>query len=338
MSVCVVLLNWNGWADTVECLESVFRSRAIRFQVVVCDNDSQDDSVERLRAWAEGRLDPPGGRADHALSGFVTPPVAKPIPYAVYDRATAEAGGAAGDSDAPLILVRTGDNLGFAGGCNVGIRFALARGVHEHVWLLNNDTIVHPDALRALVDEAARRPGAGMVGSTLLYHSNPEVVQALGGARYNAWLALSRHIGAYLPAETALQEAPVDDMAYVVGASMLVRRDFVLDVGLLSEEYFLFFEELDWAMRARGRWALGYAPESVVYHKEGATIGGNSRGEEKSWTADYYFVRNRIVFTRKYLPTRLPSVYLALGVAAFRRVARGQWARAWMVVKLCWST
>ena len=328
-SVCVVVVNWNGWRDTVMCLESLFRSSGVALQAVVCDNDSGDDSLDRIRGWAEGTIDA-GPEAPGPLRELTSPPLPKPVPFAEYDRAGAERGGDE-RAVAPLVLVRTGANLGFAGGCNVGMRFALARG-HPYVWLLNNDTVVPPDALLHLVREAERDPATGMVGSTLRSFHDPDSVQALGYGSYDPWLALPRHI------RRGGNGARAPRAAYVVGASMLVRRELLLDVGLLSEEYFLFFEELDWAMRARAGWRLGYAPRSVVFHKEGASNGGSSSGRGKSRLADYHFMRNRIVFTRKYFPHRLPTVYLALGVAAARRAARGEWSRARMILDLCRST
>lgn len=335
-SACTVIVNWNGWGDTLECLESLFRSRMAPFPVVVCDNGSSDDSLHHIRAWAEGRLDvwsPAAGEVrQHSY-----PPVPKPVAYVQYDRAAAEAGGEPSDRSTPLVLIRAGANLGFAGGNNVALRYLLARGDREFVWLLNNDTVVHPEALGRLVEEAQRSPDIGLVGSRLLYYDAPDVVQTLGGARYNRWLALSHHIGALAPASRPMsREEVVRRMDYVVGASMLVTRRFLEDVGLLAEDYFLYFEELDWAMRARGRFRLAYAPDSVVYHKEGRSIGGEGRDpRNKSWTSDYHFIRNRILFTRRFMPLSLPTVYLALAVAMLRRAGRRQWGRAWMIAKLC---
>jgi GT2 family glycosyltransferase len=330
MSVCVVVVNWNGWADTLECLESLLRLDHGDYRVVVCDNGSTDDSVQRIRDWAAGRL--PARAGNEPLAALTTPPSPKPVPLAEHDRESAEAGGA--EEDGRLVLVRVGANLGFAGGNNVGLRYALARGF-RWVWLLNNDTVAAPDALSALVREAEREPAAGMVGSKLLYYDHPERVQALGGASYNAWLALPRHLGSNLRVADEPRWDPAARMAYVVGASMLVSAAFVREVGLMSEEYFLFFEELDWVMRGGGRWRLGYAPGSVVYHKEGGSIGGDSRHPEKSWTADYHFMRSRLLFTRKFLPSRLPGVYVALLAAMLRRARRGRWDRVRMIASLC---
>src|SRR5690606_23809149 len=117
--------------------------------------------------------------------------------------------------------------------------YALARGDFDFVWLLNPDTVVRPDALRRMLEAMRRDPGMGACGCTVLYYGEPDTVQALGGARYNPWLALPRHIGLGRPAA-----APVDApgvaarMTYVYGASMLVSRRFLEEVGLLNEEYF----------------------------------------------------------------------------------------------------
>lgn len=333
MKVCVVLVNWNGWADTLECLESLLRCEPGGFTVVVCDNASGDGSLQRIRDWAEGRLDVALGPAS-PLRPLSFPPLPKPVPYAAYDRADAERGGGAGDPR--LVLVDTGENLGFAGGNNVGIRYALARGGFDYLWLLNNDTVVRPDALRRLVEEAERNPGAGIIGSTLLYYDRPDTVQTLGGGTYNWWLGLPRHIGAEEAAGTPRGAGARRDMTYVVGASMLVRASFVREVGLLSEEYFLYFEELDWAARARGRYTLGYAPESVVYHREGSSTGGKAAGA-KSRVADYHFYRNRVRFTRKFAPALLPAVHLSLLLPMARRARRGEWDRVRMLAKL-WFT
>jgi GT2 family glycosyltransferase len=335
MSVCTILLNWNGWTDTVECLESLFRSDYPPTPVVVCDNGSEDGSLERIRAWAEGRLDVWLPR-EQALRELVLPPVAKPIPYVEYTREEAERGGDPGAADVPLVLVRTGGNLGYAGGNNVGLRYALARGDRDMVWLLNNDTVVRPDTLRPLVEELRGAPDVGICGSTLLSYHAPGVVQTLGGARYNRWLALSRNIGEGAPAGALpSRRAVLRRLDYVTGASMLVSRALLTELGLLNEDYFLYFEELDWSTRARGRFRISWAPESVVYHKEGASIGGSSRDKAKSWTSDYHFVRSRLLFTRRYARRAMPTVYLALLVAALRRVMRRQWPHARMVIELC---
>jgi GT2 family glycosyltransferase len=326
----ILLLNWNGWEDTLECLESVFRLVPGGHTVIVCDNASDDGSLERVQEWARGVRD--ASAANPSLRRLITPPVARPVRYAVYDRAAAERGGSEEDRDAPLILIRTGDNLGFAGGNNVGLRYALARPEIERVWLVNNDAVVAPDALARLVAAMEVDPQIGICGSRVMHYHEPERVQALGGGSYSRWLALPRLIGEGLrEADLPPTEAVLKRLAYVTGASMLVSRAFLEEIGLMSEEYFLYFEELDWALRARGRFHPGVALDSVVYHKEGRSIG--TRGpQEKSALSDRHFMANRLRITRKFHPRALLPVRGALLVAAARRAARGDLDRARLVL------
>jgi GT2 family glycosyltransferase len=331
--VDVVIVNINTWADTIECLESLFRSEGAELSVIVVDNGSEDGSLEYIKGWAEGRLDALVPAAN-PLRSLSFPPLPKPIRYAEYEREDAERGGSP-EQPTSLVLIRNGANLGFTGGTNVGLRYSLARGDAEHVWLLNPDTVVRPDALRRMVETITEDSAYGLCGSTVLYYSAPGTVQVLGGAGFNKWLALPRHIGARQSAEHPVDAAQVvSSMSYVYGASMLVSRRFLLDVGLMNEELFLYLDELDWVLRARGRYRLAYSPESVVYHREGASGGS---GKAKNWTVDYYFMRNRIRITREYTPIALPTVYVALLVAAVRRALRGQWDRIPMIGKLLWT-
>ena len=123
-------------------------------------------------------------------------------------------------------------------------------------------------------------------------------------------------------------------MNYVEGASMLVSRQFIEQIGLLCEDYFLYFEEVDWALRAGGRFKLGYAPNSVVYHKVGSSIGTSSHPARKSFTCDYFNIRNRILFTRRFYPRALPLIYLVLSSEILIRLLYGKWERARMILGL----
>jgi GT2 family glycosyltransferase len=302
--VYILLLNWNGWRDTIECLESVFRLDYPDFRVIVCDNGSADGSLEKIRGWAEGRV-PVDVPVEHPLHGLTSPPVAKPVRVAEYDRVAAEAGGDVHDHSR-LVLIQTGANLGFAGGNNVGLRYALKRGDFSYVWLLNNDTVVQPDALSWLVARMAARPDAGMCGSTILLYDKPDTTWALGGGYLQPWLAHFQGLGDRKPypghgITTEYIESRLD---YLAGASMLVAHDFLRDIGLMCEDYFLYFEEPDWAMRARGRYKLAFAGKSVLYHKVGASTALYDLSE-KSSTANYLF-RNFFKFYARFYPVILP--------------------------------
>lgn len=324
--VYILILNWNGWLDTIECLESVFRLDYPDFRVIVCDNDSSDDSIERIRGWAAGELQVavPEHNPLHSMS---QPPVWKPIPVAEYDRAGAETGGITDDA-ARLVLIRTGGNLGFAGGNNVGLRYALTRGDFDFVWLLNNDTVVKPDALTWQVRRMEERSDAGICGTLMPYYSDPDIIWTAGGGTFNRWLAKSCSLDDRIPVSAASHRDEVERrMDYVAGASMLVSKPFLRDVGLMWEGYFLYFEEPDWCFRGRRQgYSLVYSDRSVVYHKVGISTVLHDAGP--SWSAENYFFRSQILFTVRFLPVALPLVLLRVMInvlkSVFRSMMRGR--------------
>lgn len=321
MQSCVILLNWNGWKDTIACLESVFRLTCPDFRVIVCDNGSTDGSVEKIKQWANGEL--LSESANPQLSRLTSPPQPKPIPHLELTREQAESGSA--KYGAPLVLIHNGGNLGFAAGCNVGLRYALGDAACQYFWLLNNDTVVEPNALVGLLSLMRQRPTVGLCGSLNLSYYNPREVLAQGGKLYHRW-------SARVPATRTITvdelDASSQAMDYVNGASMLASRAFLETVGLMEESYFLYFEELDWAMRARGKFDLGYARESVIYHKEGASIGSSLDRSKRSLASDKYLSRSRVLFTRRFFPAALPSVIACVSLAAAHRLYRGDGQRA----------
>lgn len=328
----IILVNWNGWGDTLECLESVVREIPADTKVIICDNGSTDRSRARIRDWAAGLLDvwvPVG----HPLRHLSWPPVPKPLALCEYDRNNAEQGGE--DADPRLVLIDCGTNLGFAGGNNVALRYLLARGDFDYVWLLNNDTVIAPGALSSLLNRMGHLSNAGMCGSTLLRYDRPQRVQARGGGWYCKWIGLPWHLGQLGSSTDRVTPETIERrMNYVVGASLCVSRVFLEQVGLMAEEYFLYFEETDWSWRARGRFALACAVDSVVYHKVGKSIGTSSVPTRKSLLCDYYSLRNRLLFTRRHCPQALPFIYLSLLMALFIRLLCGRWERAVMICRI----
>ncbi|MBV9772316.1 MAG: glycosyltransferase family 2 protein, partial [Gemmatimonadetes bacterium] len=266
-----------------------------------------NDSLEHIAAWASGERQA-GVPEAASLRPLCSPAVSKPIRYVELDRAAAERGEG---GDAPLVLIQTGGNLGYAGGNNVGLRYAQARGDAAYVWLLNNDTVIDPRALSAMVEVAESDPRAGMVGSRLMYYSDPGRIQAIAGGTVVRWSGLTRHLGAE---QTDLDRwSEVIEPDYVTGASMLVRGALLESVGLLDERYFLYSEEVDWCLRAReAGWRLLYAPGSTVWHKGGQSV------QYSSPLHDYHTVRGMLLLVRRFYPARLP---LALMYSVYRCLA-----------------
>jgi GT2 family glycosyltransferase len=306
--VYILVLNWNNWQDTVECLESIFQNSYPDCLVIVIDNASSDGSIEKIKEWADGNVE--------IESPFVTfNPDNKPIPYIQYDRGVAESGGSMAEErqlynslkhgvTSPLILIQAGGNLGYAGGNNVGMKYAAKKGDASYIWILNNDVVIDRDALTELVNCAERDNSIGLVGSKILYYDNPGTLQAAGGCKVRPFWGNPSLIGLN-SADGARWDNPVEP-DYIVGASLLVKSHVIKDIGLIDEDYFLYWEDADWGMKAgRMGYKLFYCPNSRVWHKE-----GGSSGKLTSYT-DYYWTRNGLYFTLRFFPFFLPFVLLA---------------------------
>jgi GT2 family glycosyltransferase len=323
--VAIVLVNWNGWRECIECIDSVLAQAHRNFHLLIVDNDSQDRSVERIIEWCRV----PEANADWTIQPgvdrYTDQPLRGGVPIRVLDRSDRTLPPA--ENGCKVTLIRSGGNLGFAGGCNVGIR---AAGLDDfaYFWFLNPDTVVARSALAELITRAQEEQGMGIVGSTLLFYDSPDTVHALGGGRFNRHNASSAHIGE----GSSLSEVPNDaseverELAFVCGASMLVSTPFIREIGPMQEDYFLYYEELDWAMRGSGRFRLGFARYSVVYHKSGA----NSSKLMPLFTAGYYY-RSRLRFVRRFLPDRMASAKRQMLMEMLRHIARGRWGLARVV-------
>ena len=330
MRYWIILLNWNGWKDTIECLESVFRLDCASVGVIVCDNGSTDGSMEQIEAWARGEIQAQSGNPQ--LAHLISPPVPKPIAYHKTTRNGAES--SAPHEDAPLILVQNGGNIGFPAGNNVGLRHALRDPEARYFWMLNNDTVVDPAALSAMIRRMEQEPKIGLCGCLNLDYANPTLVQAQGGFSYNLWMGRSRAHAVRTVKELILRPPRID---YVNGASMVASRIFLEQVGLMEESYIHYCEETDWAMRARGKFTLGYARDSVIYHKLGMALGSSSDRAKRSLRSEGLAARSRILFTRRFARCALPSVVLFTCLSAVHRLTRGDIERFKMILVWMWK-
>jgi GT2 family glycosyltransferase len=314
----VVLVNFRGAADTIECLESLLRSD-IPLKVAVVDNGSGDGSDEAILAWARGEAayEPPEG----PLGAFSTPPLEKPRAIRVLDAAEVERT----PGDEGLVLIRSAENLGFAGGNNLGIRHLLRDPAIEAVWLLNNDTVVEPAAARALLATIRTDRRQGMIGTIIRFYHAPETLQALGGMTFNLLTGSNAGIHGGKPFKSPwCPRKAARDAACVLGASLTVTRAFVEKVGLMSERYFLYFEEMDWARRSRNRFTIGLARGAVVYHKHGGSIGSSAKKGGRSPQSEYWLLRARLLFYRRYHPLLLPLIWVQGAAQTARRLLRRQ--------------
>ena len=307
-AICAVVVNWNGWRDTIACVDSLLALGNPPLRIVLCDNASTDGSVSELTQYLGGRL--PQWQAEPDGTGWTNPRF--------------------GEGVLSVHLLRMPRNLGYAGALNAGMRWSRERWTPKGFWLLNNDVKAEPGALAALVAAHDSVPRAGICGSVLLEWDDPPRIQAVAGV-HRRWLGVGWH-DKNVPAEGGEVSLALD---YPVGASMYASAEYADAVGLLDASYFLYNEEIDWVERGR---RLGYRPlvalRSRLRHKEGASTGSAGGVRNKSLLSEYYGVINRLRVTWKFWPYYWPVVWLSLLLVVLDRLAHREWARARLVLHL----
>jgi len=276
--VSIVVLNWNGWQDTVECLKSIETLTYPNYEVVLIDNGSVDDSVAHICRWVATRPEWWGPVQDS--------------PEAMWDILSPDAEVVL--STDRLTLIRSNENLGFAGGCNLAIGYALARDSSvRFVFLLNNDARVESDSLSACV-AAAEREDAAIAGALIKSEDGQRVIFA--GAKFPAELFRAARFRDYPDYKDCWSVDRVE------GAAMLIRRDLLegrrQQTGhFLNTSLFMYGEELELCIWAKGRGVrVVVAGRAVIRHREAAASGG-----EGSPLAYYYLTRNRVHLARELL-------------------------------------
>jgi GT2 family glycosyltransferase len=322
--VYILLLNWNGWYDTIECLESLQKLNYLDYRIIVIDNGSTDGSMDKIKSWAAGKI-------PVESKYFDFDPSSKPVRWIEYDRQAAEAGGIPEQEadfkalrpDRKMVLIQTGENLGFGGGNNVGIRYAIKCG-SDYIWLLNNDTVADRNSLSEMMNIYKTDEYIGFMGSKLLYYHQPDLIQSAGGGRLNFWTGLVHHYGWLENREKWKQPFYPQ---YITGASLLVRRSCIEETGLIDESFFLYGEETDWQIKASKKWCKYYCPGSIIYHREGSTAG------HKSPDAEFYIARAVMRICIRYAPWTLPSVLIFNMLRVARRLITGHSSRAKAIIR-----
>ncbi len=230
--IAIILLNWNGKKDTLECLASLEGVNYSNFHPIVVDNGSNDDSVLAIR-----------------------------------------------QSHPHIPLLENGANLGFAGGNNLGIEWAL-RHHAEWILLLNNDTTVDSDFLNAFMRAAKEKPTAKILGAKILRYDKPGIIDHLGGI-WNPSLAEFATLESGESDHPYFQMREVD---YVCGAALLMHRSVPETIGLLEPNFFLFWEESDFCYRAKkAGFEVWTAPEAKIWHKVSSSFTGGKPHMHYFW-------------------------------------------------------
>jgi hypothetical protein len=282
-------------------------------KIIICDNGSTDNSIDEINTWC---------RLKYNID-------IKNITADEINRKTNAA-------TSTITLIHNQNNVGFAAGNNTGLRYALAQQEMSHIWLLNNDTEVAPNCLSAMLKRLAKFALPAICGSRIMFHEDITVVQALGGNTFSKYTGIAaQSLGRFSHEESPRDTKKIEDtIDYLSGCSILLPRSFLETVGLMDEQYFLYYEEIDWAIRAKAQFKNIYADDAVVYHKEGASIGSASLTTAPSLLSEFYCNSSKILFMKKHYPFNLPWCYLALLGQVINRFKRRQWQHGYQIASI----
>lgn len=185
-------------------------------------------------------------------------------------------------------VIRSGKNLGFAGGNNLGIK--AAKG--NYLLLINNDTIFKDFIIQPLIDRLESKSQIGMVCPKIRFIWGTNPIQFAGYTPLSKITVRNQSIG--FGEEDQGQYETAHPTPYAHGAAMLIKREALGKVGLMPEDYFLYYEELDWSMMfTRAGYQIWYDPACTIYHKESQSTG------QKSPLRTYYITRNRLLLVKR---------------------------------------
>ena len=301
--VSIIILNWNGWKDTIECLESIYKIDYPNYDIIVVDNGSEDESIDMIRKYAAGDLEIESNFFEFNQHN-------KPIKILEYTNIELESlsnmktrfNNLYPNNIYPnnkLILIKNDHNSGFSEGNNIGMKFSLEILNPDYILLLNNDTVVDKHFLTELISFANNDPNIGIVGPKVSYYDNPDKIAYIG---HNVDLCNGKISNPNVKNGSSLVK-----IDFVVGCGLLIKKIVIKDIGMLDPNYFLYYEDVDWCLRARNSgYEIVYVPKSKIWHKIPLE-------EVRSLNSYYYGNRNSFLLIKKNLNSvNLLSCYIRL--------------------------
>lgn len=283
--IAIIILNWNGYIDTVECLDSLMKNDCSIFDIIVVDNGSTDESLERIRAWFQDRR--------LTLNNVLTSKI--PSTFSEIDTLSHETVQEHGAQT--YTLITSDKNLGFSAGNNLGMRFAIRRP-YDSVLLLNNDTTLAEDAIKTIHDAMISNPLWGACVPKIKYYDTPDTIwnaggflRPLGGRKY-----------LYGDAVDADTYTGTRRITFATGCALAIRVQLVKEFGGLCEDFFFGEEDYELSMRYFKKKILMYTVlDAVVYHKVG--ISRTKLLDQNTLAGTFTHHLNRLIHMKRYMST-----------------------------------
>ena len=287
--VSIILLNWNGYDDTLEALESLYNINYPNYNVIVADNNSTNDSIEKIKSYARGEI--------KVQTQYTAYQDNKPIKltYINENDITEKIDNTSTYDEKKLLLIQNNENYGFAKGNNIAIEYTLKYDKPDYVLLLNNDTIVDPDFLKNMIDVAVNDKNIGIIGPKFYYYD-------YDGSHDTIWCIGSVVDLEHFPGHHSIMEekgydltADVIDCDWVSGAGLLIMSEAIPE-KCLNTDFFFGCEDVDLAVEVKNKgYRVVTVTNSIIWHKVGM-----SRHKSSSFKTEYNHVMTNLKFIKKH--------------------------------------
>ncbi len=261
--ITIILVNWNGWGDTLECVDSILKSDYQDYRIIIVDNNSDDLSVNFIQNWFFANKNYfAKNSSDNKSERKIL------FNKYIYKSSLSELNSINNPSESTnvnymdVFLVQSDINGGFGYGCNIGLRLGQSLGSSAY-WLLNNDCVISPTSLGMISKELENRPNV-IFGTILMYYYKPNVIQVAGGGFFNRITGRVKSVN-YLGNKKKLD--------FINGASLIISDFCYQEVGGFDKNIFMYFEENDFCIRAKRKGFAFELVETITYHKHGGSQG-----------------------------------------------------------------
>lgn len=281
--VSIILLNYNGYQDTIECFESLEKISYTNYNIIIVDNDSPDKSIDKINAYMHKRN----------------------LDYEYYENIEFTQNSI---PDKFITLIQSGSNRGYGHGNNIGIKYSLDTNA-DYVLILNNDTIVTESFLEPMVNACLNNKKVGIASGQILYLDKPNIFWFNGGS-YNKYTGQVIH---YSFREENLNQKPLKANTFLSGCMWLIPRDLFSKVGYLNEDYFMYVEDLEFSQRViKSGFELKVVENAYIYHK----VGASSNGEVSPFSI-YWMTKNYLKFMIHNVNVFFWPIFIANNILRF---------------------
>jgi len=285
--IAIIILNWNGWKDTIECCSSILQSSINNYLIIIVDNGSTDDSLKYISKWSQGKIGvkigPFNDENQYSKVKILEIVVNENYNSAEFDKAT-------------VALIKNQDNLGFAGGNNIGINFAL-KCDFKSILLLNNDTTIATDSLQKLDTFFDHNPDIDIITPRINYYDRPDIIWNQGGK-----LTITGSRKYYgKNKKTTIANTNFCKITFITGCALMARSLIFKEYGLLNEKFFLGEEDYEFSLRMRKQQIyMAAVLTTTIYHKVG--VSKREVFKKNILPVAYIFYLNRLINLKSYYP------------------------------------